>query len=158
MVVLILAADVASKALVETTMRVGESIPVIADCFSITYVRNAGGAFGLFSGLAEPWGKVFFLGAASATVVLLLVFFRRVPIDERAHRIAVVAIIAGAFGNMIDRIMYGEVVDFLDFYVHGWHWPAFNVADIAITLGVSTLVAISLFGKREPEPSASWGS
>ena len=150
MVAGLLVVDVVSKALIETSMRVGESIPVITDYFSVTYVRNAGGAFGLFSGIGEPWGKVFFLAAAAATVVLLLVFFRRIPVEERIHRLAVSAIIAGALGNMIDRIVYGEVVDFLDVYVRDWHWPAFNVADMAITLGVATLVVISLFGKHEP--------
>ncbi len=147
-VALILVADIVTKAIVESSISIGQSIVVIPGFFSLVSVRNPGGAFGVLASLGEPWGKVFFVSAATFTVVLLGWFIRELPESERVHRAALFAVIAGAIGNVIDRLVYGEVVDFLDFYVGTSHWPAFNVADIAITVGVTLLVIMSFLGAR----------
>ncbi len=139
----ILAVDAATKAAVLRGMAVGETIDLIPGLFSLTHVRNRGAAFGMLADLPDPWRQVFFVGIALVTVVLLIAIYRGTPPSRRLERGAIVAIVAGAIGNVIDRFVYGEVVDFLDFYIADWHWPAFNVADSCITVGVVVLVLTS---------------
>lgn len=123
---------------------IGESTVLIPGFFSLTYVRNRGGAFGLLADLPGIWGQAFFVVFALVTVALLVWMVRRTPVADVVQRLALTLVIGGAAGNLYDRIRYGEVIDFLDVYWRGWHWPAFNVADSAITAGVVLLLISTL--------------
>jgi signal peptidase II len=138
----VVAADRTTKLLIMSSMERGESIPVVPGLFSLTYVHNPGAAFGVFanSSVREP----LLVLVAIAAIVGLLWLIAKTPASHVWERTAAAAIIGGALGNLYDRFAYRSVVDFLDFYVGNWHWPAFNVADSCITVGVGVLLISSL--------------
>jgi signal peptidase II len=106
--------------------------------FNLVHVHNTGAAFSLFAD--QPgWQRFFFLGIAVIATAVILYLLRKTA-GRRRFSIALALILGGALGNVIDRIVYGYVIDFLDFYLGTWHWPAFNVADSAITLGAALLI------------------
>jgi signal peptidase II len=142
--------DQATKLHIMRTMRLHESIPVIPQLFSLTYIRNPGAAFGLLASSSGLFRLLFFGFASVCALLLLGTIFLRLRHDDRMGQISVAAIFGGAIGNLIDRIRYGEVIDFLDFYIGRYHWPAFNVADSAITVGVCFL-ALHYFLERKRE-------
>jgi signal peptidase II len=141
-VVLIL--DQATKWYIRHTVSLYESIAVIDSIFHITYVRNSGGAFGLLAGSNQALRLPFFLLVSVIAVGVLLFFVRRVEPGHRWLLFALGAILGGALGNLVDRMASGAVTDFLDFHWHGYHWPAFNVADSCITTGMVILLLYSL--------------
>ena len=114
--------------------------------FSVVMVWNRGITFG-FLGDAPFWGRWALVGLSLAIVAILLLWLRRAETKWRAAAIGL--IIGGALGNVIDRVNYGAVADFLDFHVTGYHWPAFNFADSAITLGVAIMFFDALFKPKE---------
>ena len=114
--------------------------------FSVVMVWNRGVTFG-FLGDAPFWGRWALVGLSLAIVAILLLWLRRAETKWRAAAIGL--IIGGAVGNVIDRVNYGAVADFLDFHVTGYHWPAFNFADSAITLGVAIMFFDALFKPKE---------
>jgi signal peptidase II len=118
----------------------GEVIHVIPGLLSIVHVRNPGAAFGLLAGAASPWREIALVAVSASAVLGFAWMLNRMPRDAVAERTATAAVIGGALGNLYDRIVYGEVVDFVDVYVGTWHWPAFNVADSAITIGIAILI------------------
>jgi len=136
----VLILDQLTKWQVTRTLRLHESIAIIPDLFSITYIRNSGAAFGILAGSHSGFRLVFF-GITSALALALLgtIYVRLSPADWLGQ-VSVAAIFGGAVGNLIDRVRFGEVIDFLDFSLLGYHWPAFNVADAAITAGVCFLI------------------
>jgi signal peptidase II len=136
--------DQATKWYIRHTVSLYESIAVIDSLFHITYVRNSGGAFGLFAGSSQALRLPFFLLVSAIAVVVLLFFVRRVEPGHRWLLFALGAILGGALGNLVDRMASGAVTDFLDFHWHGYHWPAFNVADSCITTGMVILLLYSL--------------
>lgn len=136
----IMVADQLTKAVILKTMQLHESIPVVDGFFSITYIRNPGAAFGLFAQAADGIRTAFFLAVTILALIFLWRIFATLPPSARIGRWAVSMVAGGALGNMIDRLRFGEVVDFLDFYVGSTHWPAFNVADSSITVGVGLLI------------------
>ena len=139
--------DQLSKLYVDAVMWQHQSITVIENYFDITYVRNPGGAFGLFA-RAERWiVRPALLGLSAVAVVVILLIYRSTPGDRLLVRLALSLILGGALGNLIDRIRYDEVIDFLDVHWYHYHWPAFNVADAAITVGVVLLCWDLFFGK-----------
>ena len=151
---LLAASDQAVKWLVQQTMTYGESISV-TPFFNWVHVWNTGAAFSLFAN-AGGWQRYFFIGIAVVVSVVLIKLIR-----EKGHNgdaIAYSLILGGAMGNLIDRIFRGYVVDSFDFYWRDWHWPAFNLADIAIVLGALLFVSSSLLGKKantNAEPDGS---
>lgn len=149
----VVVADRVTKWIVTATMQRGDSIPVIPGFFSLTYVRNPGAAFGMLadSPLRVPL-LILFACAAIGGLVYLLMQTPRVHVWERT---AAAIIIGGALGNLYDRFRYGWVVDFLDVYVRRWHWPAFNVADSCITVGVAVLLIASLLRRPGDVPPSS---
>lgn len=133
-------ADFATKHLVRSRMVQGESLP-LATFFNLVSARNSGAAFSFLAD-AGGWQRWFFVVLAlvvSAVLVWMLSAKR-----DRFEAFAYAMILGGAVGNAIDRFVFGSVTDFLDFHLAGWHWPAFNVADIAIFVGAACLVASSL--------------
>lgn len=146
--------DQVTKVYVMETMRLHESIPVIANFFSITYIRNPGAAFGFLSTSSSSFRFVFFGITSVFAVGLLGTILVRMPKDDWVGRLSVAGILGGAIGNLLDRLRYGEVIDFLDFYINGYHWPAFNVADSAITVGVVFLI-LHFALEKEPEKASA---
>jgi signal peptidase II len=136
----ILLLDQASKQVIIRTLRLGQSIPVIPGFFDIVYVLNPGAAFGFLATLSEQVRNPFFILISIVAVTLIIFYHARYL---RSHRLASVAlglILGGAIGNLMDRLRHGVVVDFLDIHVYQYHWPAFNVADSAISIGVSLMI------------------
>jgi signal peptidase II len=117
----------------------GVPVDVVPGLVALTLVRNPGLAFGLLSGIPAGWRWVVGLLSLLALVVLLRVALRVLPRGGWREQTAIGLIFGGAVGNLIDRTRFGAVVDFVDVYFRGWHWPAFNVADSAITVGVALL-------------------
>jgi signal peptidase II len=135
-VVTILVFDQLTKMIVDGTMSLHQSIPIIDGLFSLTYVRNTGAAFGIFSGSHEAFRLPFLILVSVLALGFVVVMLKRLRDEEKGLITALSLIIGGAIGNLVDRILYGEVIDFLDFYWSHYHWPAFNVADSCITIGV----------------------
>lgn len=137
-VVLIL--DQLSKAWVTMHMSLHESITVVAGFFNITYIRNPGAAFGFLASAGPVFRSVFFLGVTAVAVVLIVYYLSKTRKDEPLLIFSLSLILAGAVSNLIDRLRFGEVVDFFDVYVGAHHWPAFNWADAAISTGAFLLI------------------
>src|SRR5688572_32857865 len=149
----IIAIDQATKLSIVQSMRLNESIPIVPNLFSLTYIRNPGAAFGLLAGSSNAFRMVFFGLTSIFALGLLGTILLRMPEQDWMGRVSVAGILGGAIGNLIDRLRFGEVIDFLDVYVENYHWPAFNVADSAITVGVIFLIVHFAFEKRtEPPP------
>jgi signal peptidase II len=140
--VLVLLADQATKQWVLAALLPYEVIPVLP-VFNLTLVFNEGAAFS-FLASASGWQRWFFIGLAIVITVVLVVWLARLKAHERITAAGLSLVAGGAVGNLIDRLVYGHVVDFLDFYWRSWHWPAFNVADAAITVGVALLLLEAL--------------
>ena len=134
--------DQVTKQMVVASMRLYESIAVIP-FFNITYVHNTGAAFSFLSD-AGGWQRWFFAALAFVVSLVISVWLARLKNNEVLLAISLSLILGGAIGNLIDRLLYGYVIDFLDVYYKTWHWPAFNVADSAITLGVVLLLLESI--------------
>ena len=132
--------DQFTKWLVMSTMRLHESIPIVSDLFSLTYIRNSGAAFGILAGSHSGFRLVFFAITSVLALALLGTIYVRLSPTDWLGQVSVAAIFGGAVGNLIDRVRFGAVIDFLDFSLLGYHWPAFNVADAAITVGVGFLI------------------
>jgi signal peptidase II len=142
---IILVLDQITKYLVVIHVRLYEIIPVIPGFFNLTHVRNKGAAFSLLSDAPAGFRMTFFVTMSLAALVVIAFIIRKT--HERLLIVAFSLIAGGALGNLIDRVRYGEVVDFIQWYVKSWYWPSFNVADSAITAGVALLVIDMLFGK-----------
>lgn len=145
--------DQATKAYIMNTMHLHQSISIIQNFFSLTYIRNPGAAFGILAQSSGTFRTVFFGVTSLFALGLLGTIFIRLEPDDWWGQLTIVSIFGGAIGNLIDRLQFGEVVDFLDFYVNGYHWPAFNVADSAISVGVVSLLILFAVDKKKTEPT-----
>lgn len=137
--------DQITKALVLHHFQLYDSVSVIPGFFNLTHIRNPGGAFGVLAGGGSTLRNLLFLGAGTVALCMILFFLRATPDKERLMRFTLALIFGGAIGNIVDRLRFGEVVDFLDFYLGNLHWPAFNVADSAITVGICLFVYHIIF-------------
>jgi signal peptidase II len=126
-----------------------QSHTVVAGYFDVTYIRNTGAAFGILSFLDDSFRLPFFLVTTLAAIAMLVYFIIKTRPGDVLTLIALALIIGGALGNMTDRQVYGYVIDFIDWHVGGHHWPAFNIADSGITVGVS-LLGIEIFLRGKP--------
>ena len=137
---MIIVIDQVSKQLILNAFQPGEILPVIPGIFNLTLTFNFGAAFGLWSNLPPGW-REFALGASITLALSVLFYFLRASAQRSAiSQISLAAVLGGALGNVIDRFRHGYVVDFLDAYWGSYHWPAFNVADSAIVVGVAIVV------------------
>ena len=146
--------DQYTKFLVRLHIPLHYSIRVIEDYFSITHIRNSGVAFGLFSGTSNEYKALFFILVSIAAIVAILFIFHKTTNEKPLVLSGLMLILSGAIGNLIDRVLFKEVIDFLDFFYGDFHWPAFNVADSCITIGVG-LMMIDLFKNNSPHQESS---
>jgi signal peptidase II len=136
-----------SKIYIDTHFALSQSKLLITNFFHLTYVRNPGAAFGIFadSAIRIP----FFITISSVASLVILWYVRRVPLEKTWQLLALGLIFSGAVGNLIDRIRFGEVIDFLDVHWYNYHWPAFNIADSAICVGVTIMLICSWHEERQ---------
>ena len=147
----IVAIDQITKLIVDRTMPLYHSIPVIDGFFDLTYIRNTGAAFGILAGSGATFRLPFLMFFSLLAIGFIILMLRRLPEGETGLIIALTFILGGAIGNLIDRFAYAEVIDFLDFYWGNYHWPAFNIADSFITVGV-TITVYYLIKARGEDP------
>lgn len=136
----VVALDQVTKSLVMATIEKYHTITIIPGFFNLVHIYNPGGAFGFLASQGAVVRNVFFFSISWLAILLVLYFFWRTPRGYRLLSSAFALILGGALGNMIDRIRLGKVVDFLDVYIGRHHWPAFNIADSAITVGMLIFV------------------
>ncbi|WP_141591707.1 MULTISPECIES: signal peptidase II [unclassified Myxococcus] len=127
----------------------------IEDYWHFRYVENPGAAWGIFGDMPEGVRRLFFLVVSLAAMGFIFVMYRRTPSEQRLARVALALVTAGALGNFVDRLLRGYVIDFIDWHWRnqpGMRWPTFNVADVAITVGVSLMLLDSLRAPKSPNP------
>lgn len=153
--ILIVVLDQVTKVIVERRFVLGESLELVSGFFNLTSVRNTGAAFGILA-TAPDWFRVpFFIAVPILALGSILWVFRSVGEKDRLSALAFAGVLGGALGNLIDRARLGYVIDFLDFHYKHWHFPAFNVADITICIGVGLLMILSFNQTQGERQSAS---
>jgi len=148
---LIITADQISKSLVKSTMTLYDVIPVIPGFFQLNYITNKGMAFGI----NLPVGISFFSGISLIITCFLVWILWCERKNNLLMRISLALILGGAIGNLIDRILFGEVVDFFDFMIGDFHWYIFNIADSAVTVGIISMLFYSFLFKPKVQPTHS---
>ncbi|MCE8021979.1 lipoprotein signal peptidase [Halomonas sp. MCCC 1A11036] len=139
--------DLGTKALMSSVLNYGQPVEVLP-FFNLTLLHNTGAAFSFLAG-HPGWQRWFFAIIAVGATVGLTIWMSRLKVDEKLLGASLALIIGGALGNLYDRLVHGYVVDFLSFHAAGWYYPAFNVADIGITLGAIGLIWESVFEGRK---------
>jgi signal peptidase II len=139
-----------TKWLVESRLVGQEPFVVVPGLLNFIYVENTGVAFGMFAAHGTSWGWLVLALLGIAALTLVGYVFAKTPSEDRWLLTALALIMGGAVGNLIDRIANQAVTDFIDAYFRGYHWHTFNVADSAITVGISLMVLEMLFGRKEP--------
>jgi signal peptidase II len=145
----VFALDRLTKWVIESTMTTFDVQPVIPGFFDIVHARNRGAAFSILANSDSIWRDVLLIGISAAALLIVGSMLRNATQLDRRTAIALSLILGGAIGNVFDRVMFGAVTDFLDFYIGDLHWPAFNVADSAIVIG-SGLLLLGMWRKQEP--------
>ncbi len=143
---IVLIIDQATKLYIDRVMDLHTSITVVENFFNITYMRNRGAAFSFLANFS--YRLPFFILISLVAAAVILVVFRRLRDDQRFTALSLALIFSGALGNLIDRVRLGEVIDFLDAHWYDLHWPAFNVADSAICIGVALLAIDMVIEER----------
>tara|TARA_B100001146_G_C16200223_1_gene444038 strand:- start:3058 stop:3519 length:462 start_codon:yes stop_codon:yes gene_type:complete len=144
----IVAIDQLTKAVVRNNMFIGESKPIINNFFHLTYITNDGMAFGL----DFPGGNFLFNFVSISLTIFLIWYYWQERNSNIMLRISLLCILAGAIGNLIDRILFGTVVDFLDFMIGGYHWYVFNIADSSVTVGMCLYILFSIKYQSKAKP------
>jgi signal peptidase II len=146
LVLAILGLDRWTKFLIDTRLHLNQTILIIDGFFNITYVQNTGVAFGILDPVSLPLKSTVLAVLTLVAVIGVLIYSWRTPISQTLLHTALSLILAGALGNLYDRVTYGYVIDFIEVYYRTYRWPSFNVADSAITVGVGLLV-LQIFRK-----------
>lgn len=150
----IVVADQITKALVRPRLALHESVEVIPNLLNLTRVHNTGAAFGMLNTADFAFKTAVMIGVGLAAFAAIAWYALSVPIGDRLARLGVALVMGGAIGNLIDRTTAGYVLDFVDFYFGSWHFWAFNVADAAITIGVTLMILDLLgLGHRASDPA-----
>jgi signal peptidase II len=142
--VLVIALDLGTKALATAMLTYAEPVAVMP-MFNLTLLHNTGAAFSFLAG-ADGWQRWFFVALAAVVSVVLVIWLKNLKREETWTAIAIALILGGAIGNVYDRVVHGYVVDFLHVYWQNWHFPAFNIADTAITIGAGMMI-LDIFRK-----------
>jgi signal peptidase II len=150
----VVALDQVAKAFVRQLLPLGNSKSIIPDFLDLTHVHNTGAAFGLLNAVDFPYKSLVMIGIAAVALVAIAVYATQLGFHEKMARFGLALILAGAFGNLIDRAVFGFVVDFVDVYWGNTHFWAFNVADSAITIG-AIIVLLDMIGLRRRHASCS---
>lgn len=145
----LLGLDQLSKYLVLSHLELYEVQPLIPGFFNLVHVTNKGAAFSIFASVDSPLRHYFFVAVNSAAFLGLTIAAWKMSAQHLLYRVSFAMIAAGAVGNLIDRLRFGAVIDFLDFYAGSYHWPAFNVADSAICVGVVVLLAMNVIEMKK---------
>lgn len=145
----VILADQVSKSLIISNFHLYEVKEIIPGIFNLVYVTNKGVAFSLGADVDSPWRHYFFVGFKGAAIIGLSFVYLKLRKVNRLYLWPLALIVGGAFGNLIDRLRYGAVVDFLDFHYWGHHWPAFNVADSAICIGAGFFILLNIFDAKK---------
>jgi signal peptidase II len=151
MVVVIL--DQLSKWWILANFSMHESQEIISGFFHLTYLTNTGAAFGIMAGYPSIWRQLFFVTVVTLALVAIYFLHKKVAVESRWYTVSLSLISGGAVGNLIDRIRHGAVVDYFDFFIGERHWPAFNVADAAITTGVLIFLLLNFLEFMETKKS-----
>lgn len=146
---LVIALDQGTKMLVMGSFNLYDVREIIPGFFNLTHLHNSGAAFGFMSSVSGGWKHWFFVGVAVIALGFILVLYAQHCLDTFMYTIGLGLIAGGAVGNVIDRLRFGSVVDFLDFYVGTRHWPAFNVADSAICVGVGLFLLANMVSAKK---------
>jgi signal peptidase II len=147
----VVALDQITKAAITSRFLPHESSAIIDGFFNLVYVMNPGAAFGFLARASATFRYVFFTGITAVAILLIIYYLVKNKNGSIITVVSLTLIFSGAVGNLIDRIRFGAVVDFLDFYIGAFHWPAFNVADSAITVGAILMIWEMIgAGKRNP--------
>ena len=141
--------DQVTKRVIRDRVHVRESISILDGFLNIVHARNPGAAFSFLADAPAWFRGPFFIAITVTAIGVLFYVISRLPAEDRLIRIALGGVLGGAVGNLIDRLIYGEVTDFIDVHWHSHHWPAFNVADSSITIAVSAVILHSLFARSE---------
>jgi len=144
---IVIVLDQVTKWLILENMMLYDSIQIIPDFFNLTHIHNTGGAFGFMADQSPLIRQFLFHGVSMISLGVIIYFYHQSPDEYPLLLTALSLIFGGAIGNLIDRFRLGEVVDFLDVYYGTWHWPAFNVADSAVSVGVTILMYYMIFKK-----------
>jgi len=139
-VIVIVALDQLVKMLVRDRLPYGSSIEVIPGLLDLTRVHNTGAAFGMLNAIDFPYKPVVIPLVATAALAGLAIYAATLDVSQRLSRVGLTFVVGGAAGNLIDRVAYGYVLDFVDFYWNDWHFWAFNVADASISVGVAFMI------------------
>jgi|UniRef100_A0A7C3SIY8 signal peptidase II len=145
--------DQLTKLLVVRHLPLGGQVPVIQGFFNLVHVRNRGAAFGLLANLSVQFAWLFFILTTLLVLGVVGYLWWRLPDSDRLAALGYSLIMAGALGNLIDRVRLWEVIDFLDFYLGRHHWPAFNVADSLVCLGAGVLIWLILTEEKRKDAS-----
>lgn len=149
MVLMLVVIDQLTKFYIDSNFVLYQSLEVINGYFNITYIRNSGVAFGILSGFKGIVSQIIFIFISLIAISAIIIIYRGTDDKMIFSRISLSLILSGAIGNMIDRIFRGgEVIDFLDFHWKSYHWPAFNIADSCITIGVILLMITMIKNKQ----------
>jgi signal peptidase II len=143
----VLVLDLFTKTLIMEHLPLGAGFPVIPGLFDLTHVRNPGGAFGFLATMGPQARGVIFILVTLLAVAVILWFYVQTPVHQRWLAFGFALIFGGAIGNLADRLRFGAVIDFVDVYIGELHWPAFNIADSAITVGVAIFAFHVMFRK-----------
>jgi signal peptidase II len=154
LVFVILGLDRWTKWLIHSRLLLNQTILIIDGFFNITYVRNTGVAFGILDAASLPLKSAALATLTIAAIAGVIVYSLRTPVNQRLLQVALSLILAGALGNLYDRINYGYVIDFIEVYFRNYRWPSFNLADSAITLGVA-LLALEIF-RKDTHDAPGW--
>ena len=146
--VLVAVSDQLTKLWIVQQFQLHETLPVIPGFFNLTLLYNSGAAFGILSGLPMLWRQIFFISISVAALTALIIMQYKLGPRHILYSVSFSLISGGALGNMIDRLRWGKVVDFLDFYIGKYHWPAFNVADCGITVGIALFLLLQFWEER----------
>ncbi len=153
---LIVVVDQLTKQWVDRKLPIGERIVVISHVFYLEHIRNPGAAWGFLAQGNLPWRGAFFITVTLVAIGMITYMTNNLPPTDKTQAVALSLILGGAIGNLIDRFLYNEVIDFVSVYIGSYPWPNFNIADSAITVGVSMMViAMAYRSKKRPTPAAA---
>ena len=146
--------DQYTKFMVTLHIPLNYSIKIVEGFFNLTHIRNSGVAFGIFSAQQSELKPYLLIFVSVVAIVAILAIFHQTGKEKRLVRTGLILIFSGAIGNLIDRVIHKEVIDFIDFFIENQHWPAFNFADSCITVGVMFMAVDMLVGGKPSSPSA----